>query len=379
MKICVIGLGYIGLPTALLLAKRNKVVGFDTNKELVGKLKKGKIMMQEQGLMELFKKVRKNLSATNTVEEAEVFIVCVPTPLNKKKKCDLSFIRKAAKDISKVLKKGNLVILESTVPPGTTRNFFGKIIEKESGLKPGEDFFLSYVSEKAIPGKILFEIENNARIVGAINKKSFDLTKKIYSSFVKGKIIKTEIELAEISKLMENTYRDVNIALANEFKRICDALGIEVNKAIELANLHPRVNILKPSIGVGGYCLTKDPWFLIEKTKHGNLIRISRKINDTQTEYTLDLIKKILKKEKIKHPVVGLLSLAYKPGVSDLRESSMLKIYYLLKKEKIKVLATDPLIKEIKGISIEKKSEVIKRANILLDHYNIYINKKIKE
>ncbi|MEM2121964.1 MAG: nucleotide sugar dehydrogenase [Candidatus Woesearchaeota archaeon] len=377
MKVCVLGLGYIGLPTALLIAASgHKVLGFDINKKLVNQLKTGKINLNEKGIKILFKKARKNFKVVTKIENSDAFIVCVPTPLNKNKKCNLKFVKKAAEDISNVLSKGNLVVLESTVPPGTTRNIFKKILEKK-GLKEGRDFFLSFVSEKAIPGNAIYEMQNNIRVIGVTNKKSGELTKKLYSSFVRGKLIQTTLELAEISKLMENTYRDVNIALANEFKRICDDLNIDVFKAIELANLHPRVNILKPGVGVGGYCLTKDPWFLLEKTKHGKLIKMSRLINDTQPKYVVEIVKKIIKRKGIKKPVIGLMGISYKPNVSDIRESPMIKIYNLLEKRGFEVLVTDPLIKKIDNIKITTKNEIIKKAHIIIDYYNIQLNKNL--
>ncbi len=373
MKICVVGLGYIGLPTALLLAKGgHNIIGFDVNKDKIEKLNKGELPFKEKGLSELFKQTKNKFTATNKIRKADVFIICVPTPITKQKKCDLRYVKKATESVSKVLKKGNLVILESTVSPGTTNGIVRKILEK-SKLKVNKDFLLSYVSEKAIPGNTLFEMQNNTRIIGAVNKKSGELTKKIYLSFVKGKIILTSPELAEISKLMENTFRDVNIALANEFKMICDELKINVFKAIELANNHPRVNILKPGVGVGGHCLPIDPWFLIEKTKSGKLIRTARKINDTQPKYIVKRIKWLIKERKIKNPIIGMLGIAYKPGVDDIRESPMIKIYNLLRKEGFKVLVTDPLIKDYKKIHLVKKSKVLKEANILIDHTGIRI------
>ncbi len=382
MKVCVVGLGYMGLPTALLLAKAgHNVIGFDIDKDKVSRLNRGIISFKEKGLKELFKEAKNEFKAVNKIEESDSFIICVPTPLTKQKKCDLTFVKKAAKSVSKVLRKGNLVVLESTVPPGTTTGILKRTLE-ESGLKAGKDFFLSYVSEKAIPGKTIFEMQHNTKIIGAINTKSGLKTKKLYSSFVKGKIIITKPELAEVTKLMENTFRDVNIALANEFKRICDEKEIDVFKAIKLANHHPRVNILKPGVGVGGHCLPIDPWFLIENTRSGKLIKTARMINKTQPEYTVKRIKKLIKDKNIEKPVIGILSIAYKPKVDDTRESPMIKLYKLLKKEGFKVLVTDPLIKSVKNIQLKKRSEVLRKANILIDHKGIRLrrmslNKKI--
>ena len=377
IKICVIGLGYIGLPTALLFAKAGFcVVGFDVNKKKINELNNKVIPFVEPGLKELFEDAKDNFRASDKIEHADIFIICVPTPITKQKSCDLDFVKKAAKSVSDVLRKGDLVILESTVSPGTTKGILRKILEK-SGLRAGRDFLLSYVSEKAIPGKTIFEMQHNTRIIGAISKRSGILTKKLYSSFVDGEIIITTPELAEVAKLMENTFRDVNIALANEFKRICDELGVDVLKAIELANKHPRVNILKPGVGVGGHCLPIDPWFLIENIKSGELIRVARKINDSQPKYIIKRIKKLIKDKNIRKPIIGLLSIGYKPSVDDIRESPMIKLYELLKKSGFEVLATDPLVKDT-IITLKKRSEVLKKANILIDHEKIILKKKLK-
>jgi len=251
-----------GLPTAALLANAGyKVTGVDTDKEKIEKLKKGILYIDEKEVKEI---VQKSLNSNNfivstNIEEADIFIISVPTPvLVDNKKPDLSYVISAAEMIRKVMKKGNLIILESTVPPNTSKKILLPILNK-SGLRAGNDYYLSHCPERAIPGNTIYELINNDRIIGGINKISCEKTKEIYSSFVKGKIYLTDITTAETVKLMENTYRDINIDLANEFAKIAEKIGINVWKAIELANKHPRVNILKPGPGVGGHCIPVRP------------------------------------------------------------------------------------------------------------------------
>jgi len=263
MKICVLGLGYIGLPTSLLLANaENTVIGVDINDKIVDYLNKGELPFKEPGLYELFQKAKNNFTASSSLESSDVYIIAVPTPLEKGMKlADLNAVRNASESIAKFIKEGQLVILESTVPPGTSENLVIPILRKNMKKR----FYYAHCPERAIPGKTLHEMVFNDRIIGGLDEESAKKTKQLYSAFIKGNIYITDIKTAEFVKLMENTFRDINIALANEFSLIAEELGIDVWKAIEIANRHPRVDILKPGPGVGGHCIAVDPLFLVEK------------------------------------------------------------------------------------------------------------------
>ena len=279
-KICVLGLGYIGLPTALLFAQKFTVVGVDINEKIITTLNKGSLPFVEKGLEKLYHKGRKNFTATTTIEPADAFIIAVPTPLEESLKiADLQFVRHAAEMIAPHLKRGNLVILESTVPPCTSENVVLPILEKH-GVKKDE-FLYVHCPERAIPGNTLFEMINNDRIIGGINHDSSHVAKELYASFVKGNLLITDTKTAEFVKLMENTSRDVNIALANEFAKIASDMHINVWEAINLANRHPRVKILQPGPGVGGHCIAIDPWFLTETSINAQMISLARTINDS--------------------------------------------------------------------------------------------------
>lgn len=344
MKICVVGLGYMGIPTALLLAKSGyEVVGYDVIKEKAEMLNRGQLPFEEKGLKELFAEAGKNFRALDRLEQADTYIVAVPTPVTKEKKCDNSYVESAMKSIAPFVKKGVLVILESTVRPGTTTDVVKPILEKP-GLKAGKDFMLAYVSEKAIPGNTLYEMENNDRVVGGLDEKSGQAAAKIYSSFVKGKVHLTDCTTAETVKLMENSYRDANIALANEFARICEQLGINAWEAIALANRHPRVHIHQPGPGVGGHCIAVDPWFLIENYDGQSIVRTARQINDAMPAHVVKAVEEMLQgKKKAK---VAILGAAYKKNVDDARESPTERIAQILRGKGHDLAITDPLVRK---------------------------------
>ncbi len=371
--ICVIGLGYIGLPTACYLAKAGyKVAGFDIDKEKISKLEKGRLPFEEPGIEKLFKKASKNLLFSSRIKEADVFVISVPTPITGKKKADLKFVKKAAEDINKVIKDRNLVIVESTVPPGTTEKTVLPILERGHG---NYKIYLSHAPERAIPGKTLREMIVNDRIIGGIDKKSTALTKEIYSSFVKGRIYSTNTTTAEFVKLIENTYRDINIALANELAKICDEIGINVWEARKLANLHPRVNIHLPGPGVGGHCISVDPWFLVKKGGNGiRVIKLAREINDSMPSYVISRVVKMLK--RIKHPIVTILGVSYKADVDDWREAPALKIIELAKRRGWQVKIHDPFVKKF-PYKIEKDiRKAIENSDclILITNHDFYRN-----
>ena len=304
VKITVLGMGYIGLPTSIVFAQAGfDVNGYDVNEETIKKLKSGKIHIVEPNLQEAYEKVLNSgkLKIISRLEKSDVFIICVPTPYKKignKKVADLSYVEDAAKSLAPYIERNNLVILESTVPPMTTEEIVGKIIEEESKLKLNEDFCVAHCPERVLPGKILYELKNNDRIIGASNKYAAEITKDLYEAILeKGKVYTTDTITAELCKLVENTYRDINIAFANELSIISDKLGIDVFNLIELANKHPRVNILKPGAGVGGHCLAVDPWFIVEKfPEESKLIRVAREINDYKPQWVVKKVEEEIKK-----------------------------------------------------------------------------------
>ena len=343
-KICVLGLGYIGLPTASTFATHGlSVVGVDVNPSVVQGLQNGQLHIYEPGLRTLVQAALRsgNLVVRDQPEEADAFIISVPTPFLADKKADLSYVRAATQAIVPHLRKGNLVILESTSPPRTTIDVVAPILE-ESGLKAGQDFHLAYSPERVLPGQILREIVENARVIGGVDLSSAEAGRDLYQIFVLGDIILTTATTAEMVKLMENTYRDVNIAVANEFSRLADRFGVDAWEAIEIANLHPRVNILHPGPGVGGHCISVDPWFFVEAAPDiTTLIRASRSVNDAQPKFVVELIKRILGGELASHKI-AVLGLAYKPDVDDLRESPAVEVAELLLKAGASVLAYEP-------------------------------------
>lgn len=321
-SVCILGMGYIGLPSACMFANSGlHVIGVDINKQVLSILQNGGIHIQEPGLREVAHQALASgqLVVHASPEPADAFIIAVPTPFYDGKKADLRAVRSAACAITPLLRAGNLVVLESTSPPMTTVGIVAPILE-QSGLKAGKDFFLTYSPERVLPGKILEELVHNDRVIGGINTASSEAGRDLYSHFVRGKIVLTDATTAEMVKLMENTYRDVNIAIANEFSRLANRFGVDVFEAIQISNHHPRVKILQPGIGVGGHCISVDPWFLVEAAPDLTpLIHTARRVNDSQPEFIADLIESEF--GPIAQKQIALLGLSYKPNVDDLRES----------------------------------------------------------
>nr|WP_295604889.1 nucleotide sugar dehydrogenase [uncultured Terrisporobacter sp.] len=365
-KICIVGLGYIGLPTATMFScYGHKVIGVDVNEKVVNNINKGKIIIEEPNLEELVEDVVKkgNLIASISPKESDVFIISVPTPIKDDKTSDMSYVISATKSIVKYLKEGNIVVLESTSPVGTTEEVVKPIIE-ESGLKVGRDIMLGYCPERVIPGKIIYELKNNDRVIGGIDKKSAEEIRKIYKTIVDGNIYLTDCKTAELCKLMENTYRDVNIALSNELLLICDKLNINVWEVIEYSNKHPRVNLHTPGPGVGGHCLAVDPWFIIEKEPElSNIIKSSRLLNDSMPEYVYNKIDKILQKDKSKK--ITILGITYKANTDDMRESPIIKLIDKLLKNNYNVKVFDPYIKDFQ-INCQSILEACKDSDLLI-------------
>lgn len=365
-KICIVGLGYIGLPTATMFScYGHKVIGVDVNEKVVNNINKGKIIIEEPNLEEIVEDVVKkgNLIASISPKESDVFIISVPTPIKDDKTSDMSYVISATKSIVKYLKEGNIVVLESTSPVGTTEEVVKPIIE-ESGLKVGRDIMLGYCPERVIPGKIIYELKSNDRVIGGIDKKSAEEIRKIYKTIVDGNIYLTDCKTAELCKLMENTYRDVNIALSNELLLICDKLNINVWEVIEYSNKHPRVNLHTPGPGVGGHCLAVDPWFIIEKEPElSNIIKSSRLLNDSMPEYVYNKIDKILQKDKSKK--ITILGITYKANTDDMRESPIIKLIDKLLKNNYNVKVFDPYIKDFQ-INCQSILEACKDSDLLI-------------
>jgi UDP-N-acetyl-D-mannosaminuronic acid dehydrogenase len=345
--ICVIGLGYIGLPTASTFATHGlKVIGVDANPQVVDTLRKGGLHIHEPGLRTLVQAATGsgNLTAAGLPEPADAFIIAVPTPFYDDKRADLSYVKAAAESILPVLRPGNLVVLESTSPPRTTVDVLAPILER-SGLRAGSDFSLAYVPERVLPGQIIRELIENARVIGGINHSSAEAGRDLYRIFVRGDIVLTDATTAEMVKLMENTFRDVNIAIANEYARLADRFGIDVWEAIRIANMHPRINILRPGPGVGGHCISVDPWFLVEAAPDLTpLIQAARKVNDAQPGYVTQRVRRMLGQESgsLAGRRIAVLGLAYKPDVDDLRESPAIEVARLLGEAGALVKAFEP-------------------------------------
>ncbi|MBE3039854.1 MAG: nucleotide sugar dehydrogenase [Chloroflexi bacterium] len=350
-KLCVLGLGYIGLPTASTFATHGlQVVGVDVDPQVVETLSEGNLHIHEPGLRTLVQAALRsgNLVIRQEPEPADAFIIAVPTPfyddpgnLQGDKRADMSYVRAATQSIVPHLRPGSLVILESTSPPRTTSDIVAPILE-QSGLKAGQDFYLAYSPERVLPGQILRELVDNARVIGGITPASATAGGDLYRIFVRGEIVLTDATTAEMVKLMENTYRDVNIAIANEFARLADRFGVDVWEAIQIANRHPRVRILNPGPGVGGHCISVDPWFLVEAAPDITpLIRTARQVNDAQPHLVLELVRRALG-GNLAGRQVAVLGLAYKPDVDDLRKSPAIEVAHLLVQNGAQVDAFEP-------------------------------------
>lgn len=384
-KICIIGLGYIGLPTAVTFAKHGiNVLGVDINENVVNTLNEGHVHIHEPDLPEALSAAieSKKFRASVQVEEADAFIIAVPTPFKENevgtyngieyKLADMQAVTSAAQAIAPFLRKGNLVILESTSPPRTTVDLIAPLLQK-SGLQAGSDFYLCYSPERVLPGQIMKELIENARVIGGITKESAQAGADLYSVFVKGQILQTDATTAEMVKLMENTYRDVNIAIANEFSRLADKFGVDVWEAISLASLHPRVKILSPGPGVGGHCISVDPWFFVEAAPELTpLIYHSRQVNDAQPSFVVEKVKSAFAQTdaaSLSGKKIAALGLAYKADVDDLRESPAREVVHLLQNAGAHVLAWEPFKPNANLAGIHMASsleEAIQEADLIL-------------
>lgn len=380
-KVCVVGLGYIGLPTAAVIASRGiEVLGVDVSTYAVDTINQGKIHIVEPDLDMLVQAavMTGKLKAATVPDTADAFILAVPTPFKEDKKPDLSFIEAAVKSIAPILKAGDLIILESTSPVGTTEKISRWLAELRTDLiLPHQDpdnaqLYVAHCPERVLPGRILQELVSNDRIIGGITPRCAEVATSLYMQFVRGECLQTSSRTAEMTKLTENSFRDVNIAFANELSMICDTLKINVWELIKLANRHPRVNILSPGPGVGGHCIAVDPWFIVDSApEQANMIRLAREINDYKPHYVMDKVIKAA--DEFKRPVIACLGLAFKADIDDLRESPAVNITLALKQQNIgEILVVEPNIKTLPASLSELKPnlvslpEAIEKANILL-------------
>lgn len=398
--ISVVGLGYIGLPTAALIASKNiNVIGIDINQNIVDTINRAEIHIIEQGLAQIVKVAVDTgyLRASSNFKPADVFIIAVPTPFKGiDHAADLSYIEAAAKSIAKVLKKGNLIILESTSPVGATE----QMIEWLSNVRPdltfprvgggNADIHVAYCPERVLPGNVITELVRNDRVIGGITQSCSEHAKEFYKLFVSGDCIITNTRTAEMSKLTENSFRDINIAFANELSIICDELNINVWELIRIANRHPRVNILQPGPGVGGHCIAVDPWFIINKTPNlARLIKMARQVNDSKPMWVIEKVKVAIAdylaanpSRHIKDITIGCYGLAFKPDIDDLRESPALQIVReIADAHPGSVVAVDSNISQVIGekfrlLNYEEADEIVNIAVLLVDHHEFKSREK---
>jgi UDP-N-acetyl-D-mannosaminuronic acid dehydrogenase len=383
ISLCMIGLGYIGLPTAGVFAENGvEVKGVDIDQHAVDTINAGKIHIEEPGLEALIRHVvdKGLLKAYTTPQKADTFIMAVPTPFKgDDHEPNLDYIEAATRSLAKVLEKGNLVILESTSPVGTTEKMAAWLAEERPDLTfpqdAGEesDIRVAHCPERILPGQMIRELVDNDRIIGGITPKCTEAAKVLYQTFVKGECIETSARIAEMSKLTENSFRDVNIAFANELSLLCDKMGISVWELIEMANKHPRVSILQPGCGVGGHCIAVDPWFIVHDfPDDAKMIRTARETNDGKPLYVISKVKEAVK--DIETPKIACLGLAFKPNIDDLRESPALEITKMLSDvEDFEILAVEPNVKELPSVLANRKNvklvsleDAIKEADVVV-------------
>ena len=378
--VCVVGLGYIGLPTATVLASRGaQVIGLDVNERAVATINAGGVHIVEPGLDALVAGVvaQGRLRATTVAEPADAFLIAVPTPFKGDHAPDLAYVEAAARAIAPVLAKGNCVILESTSPVGATEKMAGWIAEARPDLAPG-DLAIAYCPERVLPGNVIHELVANDRVIGGLTPNCAACATAIYRIFVEGECIETDARTAELTKLTENSFRDVNIAFANELSLICDKLKIDVWELIALANRHPRVNILQPGPGVGGHCIAVDPWFIVDSApEQAKLIRQARMVNDAKPQWVIDQVAAAIAATGKPRATVACLGLAFKANIDDLRESPALEIAAALaRRDDAHVLAVEPNIDALPAVLAEtaelaEAADAVARADVivvLVDH-----------
>ena len=367
MKVCIIGQGYIGLPTAALFTRNHcEVVGVDVNEEIVNKLNQGIVHIEEPGISEIIKNAVKNnvYCASLTPQKADAFIITVPTPyIIENYSCDLSYVINACESILPYLEEGNTVIIESTIAPMSTDETIKPIFEK-AGFTIGKNLYLAHCPERVLPGKILKELVHNDRIIGGITPECSKKASEVYGQFVEGNIMLTEAKTAELSKCMENTFRDVNIALANELAKICAEIGVNALDVIKMANKHPRVNLHSPGPGVGGHCLAIDPYFIYAKAPEtAKIIKLARDTNNSMPDFVCENVEKIISKGKI-----AIFGVSYKGNTGDDRESPAYEIISKLKQDGFDIAIHDPHIKNDDYVSFDEATKDADLILILCDH-----------
>lgn len=370
-KVVMMGLGYIGLPTAALIASKDMfVLGVDVNERVVKTINSGEIHIVEPALDGLVRHdvERGFLKAATSPAEADVFLIAVPTPFKGDYEPDLKYVESATKMILPHLKANDLFIIESTSPVGTTEKMEALIYSERPELE-GE-VHIAYCPERVLPGNVIYELRHNDRAIGGINETSTEKACKFYRLFVDGKLHKTNARTAEMCKLVENSSRDVQIAFANELSMICDKADINVWELINLANKHPRVNILQPGTGVGGHCIAVDPWFIVsEFPKESKIIRSAREINNFKTEWVIEKIKSTALQFELDNgskPKIACMGLAFKPDIDDLRESPALHVIESLIEQNLDIMAVEPNINEHIDLTIENYLDAVNRANIVV-------------
>jgi len=367
-RVCVVGLGYIGLPTASLLCSRGfQVHGVDLSQHAVDTINSGRIHIVEPDLDIMVRSAVHGglLKAAHEPAAADIFMIAVPTPIDEAARPDMRAVEAATRSLAPYLQAGNLVILESTSPVGTTEDLVAPIIE-ETGLRVGEDVFLAYCPERVLPGRILTELVENDRIVGGVNQASTDKAVAFYEAFVRGEVIGTDARTAEMVKLTENSFRDVNIAFANELSMICASQGISVWNLIRLANRHPRVNILQPGPGVGGHCIAVDPWFIVHANPDlARIVRTAREVNDAKPEWVVERVKRCV--GRVKDPVIACLGLAFKADVDDVRSSPAVDIVRALQAQlDAPLMVVEPNLASHPEFELSSLEDALEHANIVL-------------
>jgi len=366
------GLGYIGLPTASLIASRGiEVQGIDIHQRIVDTVNRGEIHIVEPDLQGLVKyNIDQGfLRASTQPDEADVFIIAVPTPLGEDKSPHTGFIEDAVSAILPKLKEGDLIILESTSPVGTTEAMEQQIVQARPELNG--KLAIAYCPERVLPGNVIYELEHNDRVIGGIDANSSEKAIEFYELFVKGKLFKTTVRTAEMCKLAENSFRDLNIAFANELSMICDKAGIDAWELIKLSNCHPRVNILQPGVGVGGHCIAVDPWFIVSSfEKEATIIKTAREVNLKKTQWVIEQIEGHLENLRLtlnREPRLACLGLAFKPDVDDLRESPSLEIVeHLATRKNIKLMAVEPNIDSHDKLEIYGLESALGQADMVI-------------
>ncbi|MDB4253486.1 UDP-N-acetyl-D-mannosamine dehydrogenase [Gammaproteobacteria bacterium] len=368
-KVSVIGLGYIGLPTAALLASEGfEVMGMDLSQDVVDTINRGEIQIVEPDLDAYVRSAvaRGLLKAATDVSPADVYILCVPTPFhltNGEPTANIDYVLTAAKSISSHIKAGDIIILESTSPVGTTALIKNVLADEKVNV---DEIYIAYCAERVIPGKIMVELVQNDRVIGGVNKESTKAIADFYSNFVQGDILQTDAKTAEMCKLTENSFRDVNIAFANELSMICANSGVDVWELIKLANHHPRVNILAPGTGVGGHCIAVDPWFIVSSDrKNSKLIRQAREVNDSKPNWVVEHIVQEAKYLKKDHPKITCLGLSFKPDTDDLRGSPASIVVKSLMDIGLDVSCVEPNIQNHSNFFITSFDEAIKNSDVI--------------